>query len=697
MALGQLTVRLGLDAAEFTQGMSKAEVDAYKFGESIGVGLKTAALGAVGAIAAIGTAATVAFKLVNDQIENVAAFQNLSEKIGDTAEALASIKKASDVSGVSLDTIAAASIKLTSALSKTDEEGMGAANAIKALGLDFETFKKLAPVDQIDAVSKAMAGFEDGANKTAVAVALWGKKGADMIPLLNDLANGSERQVTLTNDQILAADNFSKALTRLSSDSSTLKNQLVAQLIPTLSDLLKGFLDVGTEASNSAEKAKPFAGTMEFIRQEIKKTVADTYDAISTFKQFGVMLQTTTNFLSKMPSGLLKFDMTESKNALLEMRPQLDAITGKYKVLAENARKAGDTFKDPRVLGDPGSIADQARAGKELKFSGIKTPKAKTEKASGAEKQSEADKYLASLQKQLEATDKLTVTAALLRDIDLGRLGVLLPAQKDELILIAQQIDAVKAKELAERVAADAQKVTWDLEKKSVLENFKSYDEIEKKKRETGEQLRQSVMTDMEQIIAQEQLYNQYLTNSTITLETYGRLMDQLQVRVTALDQPFLKFKEMATTATENLVDGLANAIVQGKSLADVFKNVIKQLVVMILKALFFKAIEIGLNAVVPGLGTAVAGARAGGGNVNHGSSYLVGEKGPEMFTPSQSGRITTNANTFKQQSGGSGQLTNVYNITAPGVSREEFTAGLNRSQDGAVSDVRQNKLRRRA
>ena len=42
-----------------------------------------------------------------------------------------------------------------------------------------------------------MAGFEDGAGKTAVAVALWGKSGADMIPLLNDLASGSERQVTL--------------------------------------------------------------------------------------------------------------------------------------------------------------------------------------------------------------------------------------------------------------------------------------------------------------------------------------------------------------------------------------------------------------------------------------------------------------------------------------------------------------------
>ena len=134
---------------------------------------------------------------------------------------------------MSLDTVAAASIKLTAALSRTDEEGKGAAQAIKALGLDFNNFKNLAPVDQIEAVSKAMAGFEDGANKTAVAVALWGKSGADMLPILNDLADGAKRQITLTGAQIKAADEFSKSIARLRSDTSTLFNQLSAQLIPT--------------------------------------------------------------------------------------------------------------------------------------------------------------------------------------------------------------------------------------------------------------------------------------------------------------------------------------------------------------------------------------------------------------------------------------------------------------------------------
>ena len=41
------------------------------------------------------------------------------------------------------------------------------------------------------------------------------------------------------------------------------------------------------------------------------------------------------------------------------------------------------------------------------------------------------------------------------------------------------------------------------------------------------------------------------------------------------------------------------------------------------------------------GGGFGLSGARAGGGDVSAGSSYTVGERGPEKFTPSVSGTIT--------------------------------------------------------
>lgn len=680
MALGQLVVRLGLDAAEFTQGMSKAEAEALRFGQKMGADIRTAALGAAAAITAVAAAGVAAFKVLNDQVEAIASFQSLAEKIGDTAENLASLKKASDVSGVSMDSIATASIKLSAALSKTDEDGNGAAAAIKALGLDFDTFKKLAPVDQIDAVSKAMAGFEDGAGKTAVAVALWGKSGADMIPLLNDLASGSERQVTLTEAQIKAADDFSKSMARLKSDTSTLFNQLSAELIPTLQDLLNAFTGAGDSANSAADNAKPFAGAMEFIRNEIKLTIADTLTLASGFSQ----LFTFIGGYAKVSGELLKGNFDQAKAVGAAAAAEIEKTGAKYDALRAKVLAAGNAIKDPRLFGDAGSIASQgdgSGGGKPtLAYSGVKTPKAA---GGGAPKVSEAERYLESLQKQLLVAQDLTTNEKAFAEIQSGRLGVVTPMMSLQLQLAASAIDQAKAQaEFEKKTAAD---------RKADAEAAKR---LEDERQKQGDTYRKSVMTDQEQINALEDQYAQALDKKIIDLETYSRLMDKLAATTDKNTTAFINFEGMAQQAASSLADGLTDAIMQGKSLTDVFKNVVKQLAAMILKAIIFKVVG---GVIKSYTGIDISGAKAGGGSVSQNSSYLVGEKGPELFTPSTSGKITTNAQTFKDAPVGKSGTSNVYNITAPGVSREEFMSGLNRTQAGAVSNVRDNKMRRRA
>lgn len=56
------------------------------------------------------------------------------------------------------------------------------------------------------------------------------------------------------------------------------------------------------------------------------------------------------------------------------------------------------------------------------------------------------------------------------------------------------------------------------------------------------------------------------------------------------------------------------------------------------------KPIEGIATSLVSSLFSSVAGARATGGPVMPGASYLVGENGPELFTPSGSGAITPTA-----------------------------------------------------
>lgn len=228
----------------------KAADSALKFAESQHKSTENLRVLKTGLIAltAVATSAAYAIYSLSDRmIEQITNYQNIAEKIGDTAVNVASLKLASDLSGVALDSVAAASIKLTTALSKTDDEASMAGAAIKALGLNFNTFKSLAPVDQLDAVAQAMSGFKDGAEKTAIAVALFGKTGATMLPFFNDLTEQGKRHTALTQQQIEATDAYSKSITVLKNSFSVLGEQLVTKALPVLSSVQTVFTDLAKD------------------------------------------------------------------------------------------------------------------------------------------------------------------------------------------------------------------------------------------------------------------------------------------------------------------------------------------------------------------------------------------------------------------------------------------------------------------
>jgi len=75
-------------------------------------------------------------------------------------------------------------------------------------------------------------------------------------------------------------------------------------------------------------------------------------------------------------------------------------------------------------------------------------------------------------------------------------------------------------------------------------------------------------------------------------------------------------------------------------------QSAVQEITKIIVKMLILKAIEAGLGAAGFGGSTVtsiVAGERAEGGPVSSGKTYLVGEEGPELFTPGKSGSVTPN------------------------------------------------------
>jgi ABC-type multidrug transport system fused ATPase/permease subunit len=101
-------------------------------------------------------------------------------------------------------------------------------------------------------------------------------------------------------------------------------------------------------------------------------------------------------------------------------------------------------------------------------------------------------------------------------------------------------------------------------------------------------------------------------------------------------------------TYFDRIADSIAGVIVQGRSLRDSLRQVFQQIAADWLSSGISRMLQ-GLVGVLPGggLGGLVSGLfggfRADGGDVSSGRSYIVGERGPELFTPRGAGRIVPN------------------------------------------------------
>lgn len=114
-------------------------------------------------------------------------------------------------------------------------------------------------------------------------------------------------------------------------------------------------------------------------------------------------------------------------------------------------------------------------------------------------------------------------------------------------------------------------------------------------------------------------------------VDVMTNMKDQAQITKVSIVQTF---EEMAQGVLD-AVDQLAGAI-KGGGFLNILKGVIGLGLQLGKTGLFGSKIQTSLL-------TPIAGARALGGPVMSGRPYLVGEKGPELFTPRSMGRITPN------------------------------------------------------
>ncbi len=232
--LGEIYVALSLSTASFTKSLESARKQAFGSSREL-----ERAFGVIGkAVAGMAVSAATGLALLTRQaINNAEQMNALAQKAGISVEALSGLTHAAEQSEVSQDQLVLGLTKL----SKTMAE---AARGSRVLGVSFRDQQgNLRMTDDVLLdLAERFQMMPDGARKTALAMQLFGKSGADLIPFLNQgrkgitelIAEAERLGLIISTRMARQADQFNDALSNIGKAARGVANGIASELLPTL-------------------------------------------------------------------------------------------------------------------------------------------------------------------------------------------------------------------------------------------------------------------------------------------------------------------------------------------------------------------------------------------------------------------------------------------------------------------------------
>jgi len=260
--LGSLNVLLSADTAQFSSAMDKAAFVAERDLQRISAKAKLNSTMIIAAFVAAGTAIAVSVKKTIDHADQIG---EMAQSLGMTAEQLSSLEYAAKLSGVEIEGLSTSFQKFNNAIfngAKGVKENVAAFNSLGITVTDNNGRLK-SNYDLFLETADALSKMHDGVQKSATAQLLFGKSGAQMIPILNSGKDGIKKLaeeaagfgVVLSSDLAAAADKFNDNMKRMASVSQGLITSFTSGFIPTMANLtdnikssttaLEGFREAG--------------------------------------------------------------------------------------------------------------------------------------------------------------------------------------------------------------------------------------------------------------------------------------------------------------------------------------------------------------------------------------------------------------------------------------------------------------------
>ena len=170
-------------------------------------------------------------------------------------------------------------------------------------------------------------------------------------------------------------------------------------------------------------------------------------------------------------------------------------------------------------------------------------------------------------------------------------------------------------------------------EERRMLELEVAIEGIERQRVLLGDKLADKLIAAEKNLVVQKVLAEQLTKEEKERIAVADRLAKEMQ-----------KQKELVTQIGQTIEQGIVNGLLEAKSASEAFSSVLNT----VSRQLMSFALG-SIGGTEKGSGSGIFGAiadifRANGGPVRGGRSYIVGERGPEVFTPGVSGGITPNS-----------------------------------------------------
>lgn len=453
MAQNDVKVAIGLDDSEFQAGMRRAE--------SVAADSSRAIDGHMAAIAASVSAAMVAgagvamASFVKSAIDSADALNDLSARTGLAASQLAGWNVAATMSGTSIEAVATAQKKLSTSLVQNSE-------LFQKLGIDTKN-----PTEAMIQLADVFAGIDDQAQRAALAQEIFGKAGAEMLPMLLDGTAALRDQIAagqqlnpVTDEMAARAGAFNDKLDMMRMASQSVATQVAGNMLPIFDQLAGQFIQTANDSGALKQAA-------DVLTNALRLLVSGAVVGIGIFSDLGSVIGGTAAAAMSALSG----NFAQAGSILSQVEADHQARAARLK-----ASLAGIWADAPADA--PNAAAPRARDTRGAQLVGaLVRPAAGNGRAA-------ADTSARDAARAAEEARKMQVeqiSAAASAAADAVSVEMELSKRKTALGQQSQEKELLTAQELANKkyqIELDAAKKLAELEKQKPLEYAKALDKI---------------------------------------------------------------------------------------------------------------------------------------------------------------------------------------------------------------------------